>query len=220
MKCQYCKSICVKNGKQKDGTQKYRCKGCGKWQQEEYKYNAKILEERRLITRFLTRNAGFRGIASGLEMAVNTVMKVMYDEAKKLKEPLVSKGCVYEVDEMKAHGKKGKTETWVVYGVERKSKKVLGISVGKRIKTVIKRTTEAIQKTSPKRIYTDGYPTYKSLIPERLHKVSKKMLCHVERKHLTARNGLKMLNRKTLSFVRKPSTLVACLKLLFWGEKC
>lgn len=177
------------------------------------------MEKRRLIVRFLTRNCGFRGLASGLKISVNTVMKTIHDAAEKLKEPVVPKGSVFEVDEIKAYGKKGKSEIWGVYGVERKSKKVLGINTGKRIKQVLRRTTNAVLATEPKRIYTDAHKTYVGLIPISIHVVAKDLLVRVERKHLNARNGLKMLNRKTLSFVRKPATLLACLKLLFWSRE-
>lgn len=40
MKCQFCKGKCVKYGVQKDGTQRYKCKKCGKTQQGDYKYKA------------------------------------------------------------------------------------------------------------------------------------------------------------------------------------
>jgi len=66
-------------------------------------------------------------------MSVNTVMKVIYETADRLKEPTVPKGCDFEVDEIKAYGKKRKKEIWGVYGVERKTRKVIGICTGKRI---------------------------------------------------------------------------------------
>jgi len=94
---------------------------------------------------------------------------------------------------------------------------VIGISVGKRNEQMLRKTINAVLMTSPEKIYTDGLHTYKRLIPKCLHRISKVMLCHVERLHLTVRNSLKMLNRKTLSFVRKSDTLMACLKLLFWN---
>ena len=40
MKCKFCKGKCVKYGVQKDGTQRYKCKKCGKTQQGDYKYKA------------------------------------------------------------------------------------------------------------------------------------------------------------------------------------
>lgn len=40
MKCKFCKGKCVKYGVQIDGTQRYKCKKCGKTQQGDYKYKA------------------------------------------------------------------------------------------------------------------------------------------------------------------------------------
>jgi hypothetical protein len=40
MECGYCKAACIKAGKQPCGRQKYRCKGCGKYEQAAYKYQA------------------------------------------------------------------------------------------------------------------------------------------------------------------------------------
>ncbi len=40
MNCYYCKNVCIKKGKQNNGTQKYYCKACEKYQQESYVKNA------------------------------------------------------------------------------------------------------------------------------------------------------------------------------------
>jgi len=123
MKCQYCKNSCVKNGKQKDGTQKYRCKNCKKYQQEEYRYQAKILVKRELVVRFVVRNAGFRGIAGGLKISVNTVMKIIHKEAGKCLPPVVRANGVFEVDEIQAYCKKGKPNIYGVYAINGKPKR-------------------------------------------------------------------------------------------------
>jgi IS1 family transposase/transposase-like protein len=217
MKCQYCKQVCVKIGKQKDGTQKYRCKECKKYQQEIYRYNACIVANRKLIPLMVVNNCGFAGVARVLNVAKNTVSKYVLREGDKCKPPAMPAKGIYEVDEMRAYHKKGKKDIWAVYAIERKTGKKIGINVGKRNTTTIRKTINTVLMTDPRRIITDGYSVYKSLVPVFLHKVAKKMLVKVERLHLTARNGIKMLNRKTLAFVRKPETLLAVLKLLFWG---
>ncbi len=217
MNCQYCTHKCIKYGKQKSGVQRYYCKHCKRTLQEGYKYQAKWKYKKDLVCRMLVNNAGFRGIARTLRIAVNTVLKIVQQEAVRCAAPLIKSGCVFEIDELKAYHKEGKPEIWAVYGLERKSKKVLGISTGRRDKQTLRKTVNSVLTSSPKRIYTDGHGTYKNIIPSEIHKESKKMLCCIERCHLTLRNALKMLNRKTLSYVRKPETLLACLKLFFWG---
>ncbi len=44
MNCMYCKSVCIRKGGQKNGSQKFLCenKECCKYQQNEYSYNAYI----------------------------------------------------------------------------------------------------------------------------------------------------------------------------------
>jgi len=211
------KVLVKKDGKQKDGTQKWRCKKCEKYQQKSYKYLGKIQEKRRQVVPMLLNNCGFKGIARVLGIALNTVMKIIFAEKKKIKEPAIPTNGIYEIDEMRAYKKTGK-DIWVCYALERKSREVIGLSVGKRDEQTLRKTINKVLMTGPKRIYTDGYGIYRKLIPEGLHKVSKKMLWKVERKHLDGRNNLKMLNRSTLSFVRKTRTLLACLKLLFWHK--
>ncbi|MFZ5551751.1 MAG: hypothetical protein ACOZCO_01445, partial [Bacteroidota bacterium] len=127
MNCQYCKSACVKIGRQKTGTQKYRCKECEKYQQEIYIYQAKVVEKRKLISKLITGNCGFRGIAKVLEMSVNTVTKTVIADAAKCQPPPMPKNGVYEVDEMQAYHKKGEKDIWAVYAIERETGKKIGI---------------------------------------------------------------------------------------------
>ena len=54
MKCKFCKGKCVKYGVQIDGTQRYKCKKCGKTQQGDYKckaYDADIDNQIILLTK-------------------------------------------------------------------------------------------------------------------------------------------------------------------------
>jgi len=218
MKCNYCRSLCIKNGKQKSGVQKFRCKNCKKFQQETYIYHARIKFKKDLIIPLIIHNCGFRAIARVLKISVNTVRSTIFIAAEKCSPPRMSIGGIYQVDELCAYRKIGKHEIWASYAIEKKTKKVIGISVGQRTKRMVRKTINSVLMNQPKRIYTDGWSSYKRLIPEQIHKKIPLLLSQIERLHLTARNNLKMLNRKTLAFVRKESTLLACLKLLFWWE--
>lgn len=88
--------------------------------------------------------------------------------------------------------------------------------MGKKDKFGLMKVVNAILLAGPRKIYTDGNSTYKSLIPEKIHRVSKYMLVHIERKHLSLRNALKRLNRYTLGFSRNIKMLEACVKLVLW----
>jgi IS1 family transposase/transposase-like protein len=217
MKCNYCNSVCVKNGRQKSGVQKFRCKNCKKYQQENYKYQARIKYKKDLIVPLIIHNCGFRAAAEVLNLSVTTIRKTILSEAEKRRPPSVLSGGVYEVDEMCAYKKVGEKEIWTCYAIEKKSKKVIGISVGRRKKSMIRKTINAVLENYPKKIYTDGWPGYKKMVPEYLHKNFSTLLSLIERQHMNARNYLKMLNRKTLAFVRSEVMLLACLKLLFWN---
>lgn len=217
MKCQYCKSVCVKNGKQKSGVQKYRCKICRKYQQEDYQYQAKINLKRELVVGMITNNMGFRGIAQTLKISFNTVQSIFFSASEKCRSPRIAKGGLFEVDEVMAYNKPGIPQIWAAYAIEIETKDVIGINVGQNNKKMLRKTIDSILCTHPERIYCDGNPSYKSLIPEKIRR-RKKFLKFIERLHLTVRNKLKMMNRRTLAFARKKETLLACLKLLFWGR--
>lgn len=218
IKCQYCQGYCVKNGFQLSGTQKYRCKICKKYQQENYLYAGCDISKRKLIVPMLTNNMGFSGITEVLGISYSTASKQLFAEAKKCKPPKLKPGGTFEVDEILAYHKDHQPQIWAAYAIEKSTKQVVGINVGRNCKSMLRKTIDAILMTCPKRIYSDGNPSYKRLIPEVVHKTSKKFLQQIERLHLTVRNKLKMLNRKTLAFVRKEETLLACLKLLFWKQ--
>jgi hypothetical protein len=125
MECQYCKSRCAKNGRQKTGAQKYRCMNCKKYQQKKYKNQACVQATKKLIVPLILHNCGFRATSEVLRLSVNTVRSTILSEAEKCKPPRVFRGGIYQVDEMCAYKKIGKPEIWACYAIEKKSKKVL-----------------------------------------------------------------------------------------------
>ncbi|WP_418695478.1 transposase-like zinc-binding domain-containing protein [Alistipes communis] len=42
MTCKFCEGICIKNGYQENGKQRYKCKHCHRKQQADYSYQAYI----------------------------------------------------------------------------------------------------------------------------------------------------------------------------------
>jgi IS1 family transposase len=67
-----------------------------------------------------------------------------------------------------------------------------------------------------KQIYTDGLDVYRFVIPEKLHRVKRYGINHIERKNLNLRVHLKRLGRKTICFSKSLLMLEACLKIYFW----
>lgn len=143
------------------------------------------MAKRRLVVKLLVNNCGFAGISRVLGIAENTVTKIVFAEAIKVKKPALLPKGVYELDEIQAYKKKGK-DTWAVYALERHTGIVTGISTGKRNKQTLRKTVNAVLATCPRKIYTDGLHMYKNLVPAGLHKTARKMLCRIERLHLTA----------------------------------
>jgi transposase-like protein len=75
MNCQYCDNSCVKYGKQKDGTQKYRCPVCNKIQQERYTYNACANSNKELFREKMEQKCGILNTAKTLQISPVTIIK-------------------------------------------------------------------------------------------------------------------------------------------------
>ncbi|MGQ3132564.1 MAG: IS1 family transposase [Flavobacteriales bacterium] len=66
---------------------------------------------------------------------------------------------------------------------------------------------------TPRKIYTDGLPVYKYLVPPVLHGVFQRCINYIERKNLTLRQHLRRLSRRTLGYSRSPEMLQALLRI-------
>jgi insertion element IS1 protein InsB len=101
MDCKYCSKPCCKCGKQSNGKQKYRCKHCLKYQQASYIHQAYNLNINNQIISMVQESMGIRGIGRLLSISKNTVItRIKLLSAKIQKPEIVSKGHIYEVDEM------------------------------------------------------------------------------------------------------------------------
>ncbi|MGB7500495.1 MAG: IS1 family transposase, partial [Moheibacter sp.] len=84
-----------------------------------------------------------------------------------------SKGKTYEVDELRTFIGNKKRLVWVVYALERESKKVVSFFVGARTNKTLKIVLTTLQLSEAKRIHTDGLPNYLYIIERKLHKVTR-----------------------------------------------
>lgn len=129
MKCKTCTSICKKDGKQKSGVQKYKCKVCGKYQQRSYR---QIIPDRSII-QLLKEGCGIRSISRLLKTSPATILRKIHSIAKELKRPTVYFGKEYELDEMSTYiGNKNKRR-WIAYILRRDNREVVDFVVGGRI---------------------------------------------------------------------------------------
>ena len=109
IKCRYCDGKCIKNGKEKNGQQRYLCKNCKKSQQAVYKFNAYSTALNNNIIALTKEGVGIRGTARLLGISPTTLINRIKKIASEIKEPVLSKGKTYEVDELRTFIKKKKT---------------------------------------------------------------------------------------------------------------
>lgn len=218
MECQHCKGTCKKVGKQRNGTQKYHCKSCGKYQQSEYKNKAWELGTNAEIVSHVKEGCGVWNISRLLQISKTTVIARIKQIALGIKPVApASEGGRYEVDELHTFIGSKQGECYVSYALCRETKQVVDFVIGSRTKVNLERLTGKLLGLMPRRVYTDGLKVYPSLIPSEVHGVGKWGTMRIERKNLTLRVNLKRLARKTICFTRSVAMLEACLKIWFWG---
>ena len=217
MICKYCKSECIKDGFQKNGTQRYKCKHCHKKQQHEYCYNAYQLNINSRIITYTKEGVGIRGTCRILKISPTTLLKRLISIAKGISQPPILQGQIYEVDEIRSFIKRKNSLVWIVYALDRKSKKVVSYNVGARTNNTLNVVLKSLSLSNAKKIYTDRLKNYKYLIPKSIHRTTLYGTNHIERNNLTMRTHLKRLTRKTICFSRSLTILFAILRIYFWG---
>lgn len=218
MKCNYCYGRCHKKGRTVSGIQKYQCKTCEKYQREEYLRNGFDGRIEKKIIVLLKESCGIRSISRVLSISCTTVIKYIKLAAAKTERPIVKINRQYEADELKSFVNKKKNDQWLIYAIDKKTKKVVDFKVGKRSKRNIKAVIDTLLSSKTKRIYTDGLSTYRGLIPKEIHKVVPHNTNYIERHNLTLRTHLKRLSRKTICFSKSKEMLESCLRIYLWNS--
>lgn len=214
--CKFCVGKCVKNGFQKNGCQRYKCSICNKKQQSVYKYNAYKQDINDSIILLTKEGLGIRSTARVLRISTTTLLRRILLIAKKIPQPIITKGKIYEVDEMCTCVGYKKNYIWLVYALERITKKVVSFSVGRRTNKTLSKVLDILKLSEAKKIVTDKLKNYRYLIDQQLHSVKRFGTNHIERQNLTLRTHLKRLNRRTICFSKSIIVLVAILKIYFW----
>ena len=218
MTCNSCKIRCVKNGFQINGKQRYYCKNCKRHQQKDYHYKAYLPKTNLLIYKLVINSSGITDISRVLCISKNTVKYRLLKLSNLIKRPIIYEAFQsYEIDEL--HTKINGKRKCVVYAINRKTKQVIDFSVGSRSNDNISKVTNSVLLLNPKRMYTDGWRSYKSLVPQAIHSVVKSQTNTIERFNLNLRTHLKRLSRKTLCYTKSKAVLEAILRLYFWGNQ-
>lgn len=217
--CIRCVGGCVtmiKYGKTKSGNQRYHCKTCNKTKVESYIYNAYKSDTNENIVLFTKEGLGIRSTARVLKISTTTLLKRIISIAQNIQHPIISMGKTYEVDEMRSYIKSKEKPIWIVYALERETRKVVSLHVGRRTNATLNVVLNTVKLSKPLAIYTDKLKHYKYLIDESIHKTKRYGTNHIERKNLSLRTHLKRLNRKTICFSRSKLVLISVLKIYFW----
>lgn len=217
MYCTKCNGIAVKIGFQ-GKIQRYKCKFCQKKFQLDFAYKACNINVNDSMITLLKEGCGIRSIARIMGISKNTVLARIISIGNNLKpKPLLQKGCSYEIDEIWTFIGNKNNVAWITYALERKTKSVVGFTLGSKTKDNIQPLVDHLILSVPKHIYTDGLNIYPTLIPETIHRRFQYCTNIIERNNLTLRTHLKRLGRRTICFSRSFNVLFSVLKIYFWG---
>jgi hypothetical protein len=107
---------------------------------------------------------GILGTARLLSISPTTLLKRIKQIASKITQPAISIGKTYEIDEMRTFISNKNKLIWIVYALEKESKKIVSFNVGARTNKTLSMVIETLMLSSPKMIYTDKLKNYKYLI--------------------------------------------------------
>ncbi len=159
---------------------------------------------------------GISSISRLLKLSKSMVQREIYEAGNAIKRPVYNEyQQEYELDEMTLTIA-GKQDVFLIYAINRKTRRIVDFFVGNRTKINIKKVVDSVMIYTPKRIFTDRLNSYPALIPRLIHKPGRRLTNRIERKNLTLRNFIKRLSRSTLCFSKRIEMLEATLKLVCW----
>ncbi|WP_291970399.1 IS1 family transposase [Candidatus Symbiopectobacterium sp.] len=203
IRCPFCEqtSPVKKHGYGKSVHQRYRCQSCKRTFQLDYTYRACQPEMTDQLIDLAMNNAGIRDTARALDISINAVVRTL----KKLSprnvttQPLdnLQIQLICEVDEMWSFIGNKERQRWLWHALEPRLKQVIAHAFGSRSKKTLHKLLKLLLRFSVAFWCTDGYRAYNDELPKAKHIVSKLYTQRIERAHLTLRNRLQRLNRKT-----------------------
>jgi IS1 family transposase len=162
--------------------------------------------------------AGISSMSRILCIPKTSVQMLLCRAARKVQRPVLTEvNQDYEVDEIYTFSGSRENRSFIIYAINRHTRQIIDFIIGQRTKENILKLLDSLNALSPRRIYTDRLPVYKSLIPAGVHRSFLYKTNHIERKNLTLRTHLKRLSRKTICFSKSQLMTSACLKLYAWS---
>lgn len=165
------------------------------------------------------RGLGILDMACLLEIGKNTVLRFIRRLGQSISAPvLYETGQEYESDEFYTQIRGPlKQEIYVAYIINSQCRQVINFHVGPRNKISLGNMLMPVLQSAPKKIFTDGWSSYKCVIPEKLHCKRKYRINRIERNHLTLRTRIKRVSGNFMNQSRSLEMLVAYLRVYFWG---
>jgi insertion element IS1 protein InsB len=158
--------------------------------------------------------SGIRDISRVLRVSINTVLKVIRQQAAATPEPSLPKRLPdAEVDEMWSFIGKKRRQCWLWYAFAPKTKEIIGYVLGRRTDESLARLLCKLAQCHITRFYTDDWESYQKLIPSYRHWIGKMGTQRIERQNLNFRTHLKRLQRRTICFSKSEEMHKAVIKL-------
>jgi IS1 family transposase len=215
--CKYCSGACIRRGKSQD-IQRYKCKICSKSFLKDYRKQKIPVEQYVLVHRLNNEGCGISSIGRLLNISKSSVQRVIIRLFASISRPEIQeKGESYEIDELRTYCGNKKNECWLIYAINRKTRKIIDFCVGRRTKENIKKVVDKLLKMNPKKIHTDGLNIYQGILKEDIHVSYSGSTNRIERKNLTLRTLLKRLSRRTICFTRSKAMLESSVGLLIYA---
>ena len=216
--CKHCSSSdCIKKGNRGNAV-RFLCKTCGKHQQSAYvnQSYSEIHEEN--VRTHHNEGLGIRSIGRLLGIPATSVQMLMERKAAKLKLPEPSQpNRIYLLDELQTFVARNKEShrRYIISAMDKRTGKIVSVAVGRRNQKTIRQVTDTLHQFSPKRIITDGWNGYATLVPKVIHKIAEFGINRLERLHLNLRQRLKRLCRKIMSRSKSERMLPLSIGLNF-----
>ena len=218
LSCPKCGSLAIKkNGRTANQKQRYRCKWC--WRQfiTDYSYQGCKPEVRRQIVPMTMNGSGMRDISRVLKVSLHTVLKTIQQQAAQVSEPLPpARVTEVQMDEFWSFVGNKANQRWLWYGFDRDRKKIIAYQAGRRTDENCEKLMKKLAGCEVIAYCTDEWGSYKKVIPETHHWISKRLTQDIERQNLNFRTHLKRLQRKTICFSKSEPMHDAVLRLYIY----
>lgn len=156
--CPVCSSLNIKkNGINKQGKQRYRCKACGRQFILNYNYRAYLKYIRELIVPMCLNGSGIRDISRVLRISPTTVIKIISRQSQSLPALKMSvRVADVELDEMWSFVEKKKNQCWLWLAYAPKQRQIMAFSLGRRTDESLQILLNKLSSVQITRFLTDN----------------------------------------------------------------